>query len=89
MVLPQPAPPAAGTPAPPAETGVVVMNCIVSPDNKLGDCHLLKEIPAGRGLGSEAILVAPNLQMDPKTLPAPVDGRSRLTIRLPLPPPGA
>ncbi len=89
VVLPQPAPPAAGTPAPPAETGVVVMNCIVSPDNKLGDCHLLKEIPAGRGLGSEAILVAPNLQMDPKTLPAPVDGRSRLTIRLPLPPPGA
>ena len=73
----------------PTEIGVVVMNCIVSPDNKLSDCHLVREIPAGRGVGSEAILVAPNLQMDPKTLPPPVNGRSQITIRLPLPPPGA
>ena len=100
VILPQPAPvpapaansgPVAGqvaAPKPAGETGLVVLNCIVSPDNKLSDCHLVKEIPAGRGLGSEAILVAPNLQMDPKTLPPPVNGRSKLTLRLPLPPPG-
>ena len=90
VILPQPAPVpvAANAPAPVAETGVVVMNCIVSPQNKLSDCRLLKELPAGRGLGSEAILVAPNLQMDPKTMPPPVNGRSTLTLRLPLPPPG-
>jgi hypothetical protein len=76
-------------PTAPAEVGVVVMNCVVAPDNKLSDCHLIREIPAGRGLGSEAILVAPNMQMDPKTLPPPLNGRTQLTIRLPLPPPGA
>ena len=93
VVLPQPATPAATaastTPKPPAETGLVVMNCIVSPENRLSDCRLVKEQPAGRGLGSEALLIAPSLQMDPKTLPAPVNGRSTLTIRLPLPAPGA
>ena len=89
VVLPQPAALPANAPKPPNETGVVVMNCIVSPDDRLSDCHLVKELPAGRGLGSEAILVAPNLRMDPKTLPLPVNGRSQLTIRLPLPPPGA
>jgi len=89
VILPQPAPSAAGASAAPLEIGVAVMNCVVLPDNKLSDCHLLKELPAGRGLGGEAILVAPTIQMDPKTLPAPVNGRTVLTIRLPLPPPGA
>jgi zinc protease len=89
VVLPQPAPPAADAPKPVMQTGVVVMNCVASPENRLSDCHVLKETPAGRGLGSEAILLSPNVRMDPKTLPAPVNGRSQITIRLPLPPPGA
>jgi zinc protease len=89
VVLPQPAPPAADAPKPVMQVGVVVMNCVASPENRLSDCHVLKETPAGRGLGSEAILLSPNVRMDPKTLPAPVNGRSQITIRLPLPPPGA
>ena len=89
VILPEPAAPAAGAPKPPVEMGVVVMNCVVAPDNSISDCRLVKELPAGRGLGSYALLISPSLRMDPTTLPAPVNGRSQLSIRLPLPPPGA
>ncbi len=89
VVLPQPAPPAAGTPRPALPTGVVVMDCVVSPEGRPGDCKVIKETPAGRGMGAEAVLFAPNLKMDPKTLPKPVNGRNRISLPVPIPAPGS
>jgi zinc protease len=77
-----------GAPAPPPVNGTVLVDCALDGD-RLGDCHVLREDPAGRGLGVAAVAYAGKLTPTPKILARAKDGRVQFAITLPYPDPSA
>ncbi len=71
--------------APPRTTGVVELDCAKTDDNRLTDCHVLKETPPGLGVGATALTLVPSLRVDPKITPLTPDGRVLFDIRVPAP----
>ena len=65
--------------------GVARLDCAHTDDNHLTDCHVLKETPAGLGVGGTALTLAPNLKFDPHTTPIEADGRIRFDIKVQAP----
>jgi hypothetical protein len=67
-------------------TGAVTLNCGLD-GAKLVDCHVVRESPAGRGLGPEGVAIAATLTADAKAVAEAKNGRVEFTFKLPLPDP--
>ncbi|MDR3507990.1 MAG: insulinase family protein [Caulobacteraceae bacterium] len=76
-------------PAAPKATGTAVINCARASDNRLGDCHVVQETPPGIGVGAQALMMVPNLTVDPAKAPPSMGGRIQFTLRVRAPDPGA
>lgn len=70
--------------AAPLLLGAVTLDCLRT-EGRLGDCHVVREDPAGRGLGLEALALTAKLAAA-RTIPGP-DGRVRFTVHLHYPDP--
>ena len=53
---------------PPGDPGRAKIRCLVQADGKIGQCTIIDEDPAGRGLGQAALKLAPRFRMK-KSLP--------------------
>jgi zinc protease len=78
-----PTPPADPKAAVATTTGAVTLNCGLD-GAKLTDCRVVREIPAGRGLGPEGVAIAATLSADPKAIAEAKNGRVEFTFKLPL-----
>lgn len=69
-----------------AAIGDAVVSCAVSLDGSLGECHVVRENPGGRGFGAAAIRAAAHMQMSPKIKNGEPVGGDRVDIPFRFPP---
>jgi len=56
------------------ESGVVVLNCLVSPNGSLSDCNLVSETPSGAGFAQAAQAAARRARLSPRTVDGAATG---------------
>ena len=67
--------------------GIAKLDCVRTGDDRLADCRVMKETPAGFGVGSVALALASNLKVDPKAGLTTQDGRIQLDLHVATPDP--